>query len=242
MAHVLRINDASGGHRVAQRYIERPVCINNHKVDCRVIVLMTSAGSIDENGHVMSLPTLYMHNICYFRIANKSHNVSTPINRNDHESVLTASHLLRDDQRTTDNELRKLPQHKDSIQQLEREYSNAFDWDNKISPQIQTMIRELFNGMTKAYPKMIKAKYSRAVYGVDVMFQIDDSDDDDDNSSGGPTNIIITPKLTEVTFCPANNAICDAYVRDDDLYRTYNKDIFECLFLGIVSSTMTRLQ
>ena len=103
------------------------------------------------------------------------------------------------------------------------------------------MIRELFNGMTKAYPKMIEAKCSRAVYGVDVMFQIDNDDDDVDVVSGDH-NILITPKLTEVTFCPANNAICDAYVRDDELYRTYNKDIFECLFVGIVSNNITRLQ
>ena len=235
VAQILRINDAVGGRRVAQRYIERPVCIHHRKVDCRVIVLMTSAGSMDENGQIVQLPTLYMHNTCYFRIANKAHNISTPIDRNDHESVLTASHLLHDHQRTTKDVLQKLPQHKDTIDTLEKVYPNAFEWEDKILPQIQTMIRELFNGMTRAYPKMIEAKHSRAMYGVDVMFQIDD----DDNGDG---NMVITPKLTEVTFCPANNAICDVYVRDEELYRTYNRDIFECLFIGIVSNNMTRLQ
>lgn len=252
VAQILRINDAVGGRRVAQRYIERPVCIDQRKVDCRVIVLMTSAGSMDENGQILQLPTLYMHNTCYFRIANKVHDISTPINRNDHESVLTASHLLHDHQRTTKDELQKLPQHNDTVRRLEKEYAGAFDWKNKILPQIQTMIRELFNGMTRAYPKMIEAKYSRAVYGVDVMFQIDDDDDNGDNNNneeeGGhrkhddDNKIIITPKLTEVTFCPANNAICDAYVRDEELYRTYNRDIFECLFVGIVSPNITQLQ
>ena len=238
VAHILRVNDAAGGRRVAQRYIEHPVCINNRKVDCRVVVMMTSAGSVDENGHIVQLPRLYMHNVCYFRIANKAHNISTPIDRNDHESVLTASHLLHDNHRTSSDVLQKLPQHKDTIQQLEKQYPNAFDWNNKILPQIQTMIRELFNGMTNAYPKMIEAKHSRAVYGVDVMFQI--SDDNDDQN--GERNVVITPKLTEVTFCPANNAICDAYVRDDELYRSYNREIFECLFVSIVSNNISRLQ
>ena len=242
VAQMLRINDAVGGCRVAQRYIERPVCINQRKVDCRVIVLMTSAGSIDENGNILQLPTLFMHNICYFRIANKAHSIVTPIDRNDHESVLTASHLLHGNQRTTNDVLKTLPQHKDTIQQLEKEYPNAFDWENKILPQIQIMICELFNGMTKAYPKMIETKHSCAVYGVDVMFQVDDNDDIDQNDGEVYSNILITPKLTEVTFCPANNAICDAYTRDDELYRTYNKDIFECLFVGIVSKNITRLQ
>jgi hypothetical protein len=241
LSHILRINDAFGGHRVAQKYIARPVCINNHKVDCRVIVLMTSAGKKDSNGHIIQLPTLFMHNTCYFRIASKPHNIRTPLDRCDHESVLTASHLLHIDHRTTSETLRKLPCHADTVHTLEMEYPNAFVWDTEILPQIQTMICELFNGMTNAYTQMIESKQSRAVYGVDVMFQIDDNNsyqNDDDNNH----NITITPKLLEVTFCPANNAICDAYIRDEALYRSYNKEIFECLFLNIISNNITQLQ
>jgi hypothetical protein len=133
------------------------------------------------------------------------------------------------------DDLRKLPTHADVIQKLEKDNPSSFDWENKLLPQIQTMIRELFNGMTCAYPQMMQSSRSRAVYGVDVMFQIENTDHPSEPS-------IITPKLTEVTFCPANNAVCDAYVRDEELYRSYNKDIFECLFLGLVSSNILRLQ
>ena len=83
--------------------------------------------------------------------------------------------------------------------------------------------------MTLTYPAMGQSIHSRAIYGVDVMFEVES-----DNT--------ITPKLTEVTFCPANNAICDAYERDDDLYKSYNKEIFEALFLGIISKNITKLQ
>ena len=82
-----------------------------------------------------------------------------------------------------------------------------------------------------AFPAMGESKQSRALYGVDVMFQVDDCEG----------ALIITPKLTEVTFCPANNAICDAYVRDDG-WKLYNKEIFECLFLETISNNIARLK
>jgi hypothetical protein len=144
--------------------------------------------------------------------------------------------LLHTEHRTTKEELKKLPCHADTMRKLETEYPDSFNWDKQILPQIQTMICELFNGMTMAYPQMTESKKSRAMYGVDVMFQIDNND------GNGMNQILITPKLTEVTFCPANNAICDAYVRDEQLYRYYNKEIFECLFVDIVSKNITRLQ
>jgi hypothetical protein len=238
LAHIIRLNDAVGGRRVAQRYIERPVCIDKRKVDCRIVVLMTSAGQVNANGQVISLPTLHMHKTCYFRIANKPHIIDTASDRADHESVLTASHLLKLDHRTSMAELRKLPTHADTIQKLEHDYPNSFDWEKSILPQIQIMIRELFNGMTTAYPQMSVSQQSRAVYGIDVMFQVDTDVDLENNEE----RTIVTPKLTEVTFCPANNAVCEAYVRDENLYRSYNKDIFECLFLGIVSPNIIQLQ
>jgi hypothetical protein len=49
-------------------------------------------------------------------------------------------------------------------------------------------------------------------------------------------------KLTEVTFCPSNNSVCDAYEKDEDLFRSYNNDVFSCLFLGSVSNNITKLQ
>ena len=75
---------------------------------------------------------------------------------------------------------------------------------------------------------MAASSNSRAVYGVDVMFEV--------GTDG------IEPKLTEVTFCPSNNAICDAYQREEDLYRNYNTDIFKCVFLGQVSENIVHLQ
>jgi hypothetical protein len=87
LAHILHLNDAFGGRRVAQRYIEHPLCIDCRKVDCRVIVLMTSAGKLDENGERVQLPILFMHKICYFRVANKPHVISGPSNRLDCEVV-----------------------------------------------------------------------------------------------------------------------------------------------------------
>ena len=51
----------------------------------------------------------------------------------------------------------------------------------------------------------------------------------------------VEPKLTEVTFCPVNNAVSDAYERDDDLYRNYNNDVFRCLYLGETSDSITPL-
>jgi Tubulin-tyrosine ligase family len=235
LAHILHLNDAMGGRRVAQWYVEHPLCINGHKIDARIVVLMTSAGELDENGERIKMPTLFMHKVCYFRIASKPHVISTPSSRSDYESVLTASHLIDGKDRTTADALRKLPTHVDTIRKLENDYPDSFNWENQQLPQIQTMVVELFNGMTNSYPQMILSTRSRAVYGVDVIFQVEDAD----RSCKSP---VITPKLTEVTFCPANNAICEAYVRDENLYRSYNKDIFECLFLGLVSSNILRLQ
>jgi Tubulin-tyrosine ligase family len=177
-----------------------------------------------------------MHQNVYFRIANKPHKILTALDLADHESVLTATHLLDDQTRTSDNILRILPIDTKTIQKLEHDYKGKFDWNNKLLPQIQTMICELFNGMTQAYPTMEKSIHSRAVYGIDVMFEITDIIDDDYDST------MIIPKLTEVTFCPANNAVCDAYERNEELYRSYNKDIFELLFLGIKSERIIQLQ
>jgi Tubulin-tyrosine ligase family len=233
LAHVIRLLDAVSGRRVAQRYIERPVCLNGHKVDCRCLVLMMPSRATCESP-AAHLPILYMHQTLYFRVAHKPHQIATARDLTDHESVLTATHILDANNRSSKDELRKLPAYHETIARLEAQYpNNAFDWNGKLLPQIQTMIRELFNGMTLAYPAMMESKTSRALYGVDVMFQLDGTND------GG---IVVTPKLTEVTFCPANNAICEAYVQDDDVTRSFNKDVFECLFLGLESPNLQRLQ
>lgn len=222
LSYIQRLLDTGNMNRIVQRYITNPVCYDGCKTDCRIVVLMTNARC----GH----PALWMHQNVYFRIANKPHLIVTASDLADHESVLTATHLLDNQTRTSDSTLRTLPIDHKTIQKLEQEYNGSFDWNKNILPQIQTLICDLFNGMTNAFPAMEQSVNSRAVYGVDVMFEIDDND----NS--------ITPKLTEVTFCPANNAVCDAYERNEDLYRSYNKDIYELLFLGIKSERIIQLQ
>lgn len=87
---------------------------------------------------------------------------------------------------------------------------------------------------------MAESPNSRAVYGVDCMFAIDSQEIDDGLTSQSVPKI--EPTLTEVTFCPANNAVCDAYERDDNLYRAYNTEVFDCLFRNVVSSNFTPLK
>jgi Tubulin-tyrosine ligase family len=135
-------------------------------------------------------PTLFMHKRVYFRIANKEHYISSPGGLFDNETVLTATHLLDESRRTTTEALRTLPVDYKTITKLEEDYPDQFDWKNEILPKIHTLVRELFGGMTAAYPAMEKSTHSRAIYGIDVMFEIDDSS--------------IEPRLTEVTFCPAS--------------------------------------
>jgi hypothetical protein len=256
-AHISRLIDAGGGSRVAQRYIvsthrfgclvkrvfigpdelilgweretdrrapflcfqDNPVCYDGRKVDCRCIVMMTSA-------YPPGKPTLFMHKRVYFRIAGKKHSVEKPSDMMNEESVLTAMHLLAVDD---SNELIKLPLDYKTIAKLEEAYKpDGFDWQSILLPRIQTMIRELFSGTTQAYPAMGQNQRSRGLYGVDIMFEIEGNN--------------IEPKLTEVTFCPSNNAICDAYEKDELLYREYNTDIFNCLFLGKCSDSIIQLQ
>jgi Tubulin-tyrosine ligase family len=245
LGHILRLVDSGGGSRVAQRYIvrsvhllinvlyvvtsvndlrlvflqENPVCYRGRKIDCRCLVMMTSA----KNG----LPRLYMYNRVYFRIAGKPHSVSFPSDLVDHQSVLTAMHLV--DQNEKDIDGSALPIDVKTISQLESDYeAEGFQWESLILPKIKTMICELLTGMTQAYPAMGEKDQYRALYGVDTMFSIE---------SG-----CVEPKLTEVSFCPANNAMCDAYERNDDDFRNYNTDVFRCLFMGEVSNRITRLQ
>jgi hypothetical protein len=224
-AQILRLVEAGGESRVVQRYISNPVCVDGRKVDCRCIVMMTSG----EPGN----PTLFMHNRVFFRIANKAHSITKPSNLMDVESVLTATHLINDGDRTSSNVLETLPTDHKTIAKLELDYGTVgFNWQDNILPKIKTMIRELFNNMTAAFPAMGESKQSRALYGVDVMFEVESG-----GVSGG-----VEVKLTEVTFCPSNNSVCDAYEKDEDLFRSYNNDVFSCLFLGSVSNNITKIE
>ena len=168
-----------------------------------------------------------MYNRVYFRIAGKPHSVSFPGDLVDHQSVLTAMHLVNQNEKEIDSNM--LPIDVKTISQLESDYeTEGFQWESLILPKMKTMIRELLTGMTQAYPAMGARDQYRALYGVDTMFSIE---------SG-----CVEPKLTEVSFCPANNAMCDAYERDEDDFQNYNTDVFRCLFTGEVSNRITRLQ
>jgi hypothetical protein len=222
LAHVCRLLDADGGttSRVAQRYIENPVCYRRRKVDCRCVVIMTDASP--------GYPTLYMHNRVFLRIAHKPHEISNPSSLMDPETVLTATHLLHETERSSpDESLQLLPVDTETIRELEETY--GFSWSTSVLPKIHTMIRELFDGMTLAFPAMSSNPNARAVYGVDVMFEL-------------LPNGEVQPKLTEVTFCPANNATCEAYARDVGLYRSYINDVFNCMFRGVIAESLTKLQ
>lgn len=133
-----------------------------------------------------------MHKRVYFRIANKEHSISSPGGLFDNETILTATHLLDKTRRTTTEALKTLPVDYKTIAKLEEDYPGQFEWKNEILPKIHTLVRELFGGMTAAYPAMEKSIHSRAIYGIDIMFEIDDD-------SGA-----IEPRLTEVTFCPSS--------------------------------------
>lgn len=198
---------------------ENPICYQGRKVDCRCLVMMTSAKS--------RFPSLYLYNRVYFRIAGKAHSVTYPSDLVDNQSVLTAMHLVKPRKEMSNDFV--LPIDTKTIAQLEMDYADAgFRWEELILPKVKTLIRELLTGMSKSYPAMGENSQYRALYGVDVMFSIEPE--------------CVEPKLTEVSFCPANNAICDAYERNEHDYRNYNTDIFKCLFLGEVSSNITRLQ
>ena len=176
-------------------------------------------------------PALFMHNRMFFRIAGKKHSVSVPSDLMDKDTILTAMHLVDANKSPTEDVPSRmlLPIDVKTIAKLEEEYSkDGFQWNDTILPKIRTMICELFNGMARTYPAMCESRRSRALYGVDVMFEI---------TAGG-----VEPNLTEVTFCPSNNAISDAYERDEELFHNYNTEVFECLFLGKISENITRIQ
>ena len=217
LAQVLRLVDTGSFSRVAQRYLEEPVCYHGRKIDCRCIVIMTP-GSI------------YMHKRVYFRIAAKPHSIQRWSDLVDHEIVLSAMHLVDENDPNAEHPERMiLPIDSVTIAELEKNYGDAgFNWNTTVLPKVHKLIKELFLGMKQSYPAMVASSKSRALYGVDVMFEV--------GADG------IEPKLTEVTFCPSNNAVCDAYQRDDDLFLNYNTDIFKCMFLGQVSESIIQLQ
>ena len=177
-------------------------------------------------------PTLYTYNRTYFRIAAKQHCISSPSDLMDHKSVLSAMYFVPDKEKDpiTDKEqdFDRLPIDTTTIAQLEADYGEAgFRWKESMLPKIQTLVRELFTGMAAAYTAMGESNQYRALYGVDLMFSI--------QSDGS-----IEPKLTEVSFCPANLAISKEYEHSDE-ENSFLTDVFKCLLAGEVSENITKL-
>lgn len=170
---------------------------------------------------------MYMYNRYYFRIAAKPHSIASPSDLIDHKSVLSAMYFVEQDGISENDD--RLPIDTTTIAQLEADYGEAgFQWEERMLPKIKTMVRELFTGMATAYPAMGENVQYRALYGVDLMFSIDDQGS-------------IEPKLTEVSFCPSNLAISKEYERSDVDYRNYLTDVFKCLILNEVSDNLTKL-
>ena len=160
LAQVLRLVDTGSFSRVAQRYLEEPVCYHGRKIDCRCIVIMTP-GSI------------YMHKRVYFRIAAKPHSIQRWSDLVDHEIVLSAMHLVNENDPNAEHPERMiLPIDSVTIAELEKNYGDAgFNWNTTVLPKVHKLIKELFLGMKQSYPAMVASSKSRALYGVDVMFE-----------------------------------------------------------------------
>ena len=216
--HILRWTDAAAGSRVVQRYIANPACLQGKKVDCRCLVMLMA-------------DALYMYETVFFRVAHKVHRVATPRDWMDHEVVLTATYLLEPVQRSSTDKVAVIPRDTEVIARLEEAYHGVFDWKGKVLPDMQQLIRELFSGMTEAFPTMKESRMSRALYGVDVMFEI--------VADSGNGESAVVPKLTEVTFCPTNNAVGNTH---DTVRKCFTTDVFNCLYRGVTSDRIIKLQ
>ena len=211
LGHVLKLLDAGKPpSRVVQRYLSSPVTHQGRKVDCRCLVVLYSCDPL----------ILFLHKRVYFRIAEQRHSVAKPQGWINRRVILTATHLFANDteanaatddtesnnnQHKGDDSAGKLPVDHKTITSLEAEYPGDFDWRNVIWPKIQTMVRELFSGMKRAYADNLRnTSFCRAVYGIDIMFE---------NVECENGSSMIEPKLTEVTFCPSNNGeSCRPYI------------------------------
>jgi len=198
-------------------YQEYPMGLAGKKVDCRCLVVLAH---IEESLH------LYVHNRMFFRVASKPHTIKGPSDWVDEQSVLTAMHLVTNKD-SNDNQRPLLAPDYKVIAQMEKDY--GFNWSEQVLPKIYILLTELFRGMTEAYPAMKSASNSRALYGIDIIFDAKDSP-------------FIEPKLTEVSFCPSNNALAiEAYEKDQELFDNFSNNLFECLVCGITSPNMTQL-
>jgi len=186
-----------------------PICYGNRRLSCRCIVLMRSASPGD--------PELYIHDRVFFQSADIEDEI---------DSSNDAAGLNDQKPQKEKTKMTPFPIGYKIIQELENQYKDyGFDWKGAILPKLHHMIRELFEGMTIAYPNMSKSDQSRAIYGVDVMFNVQNMDDTHESK-------FIEPKLTEVTFCPENPAVREFCENDEGIRQIYNNEIFCCLFLG----------
>ena len=218
----LEVNKA----RIAQKYIEKPLLYQGkYKLDMRFVILVRSFQPGYEE--------VYIYNEFWCRVASKPHLIESPnlncdgpvaINKSlleDPESHLTAGYLH------SGNDERKLPSCDDVIDDLLKTYPQL-KWE-EIYGEICHLIRELLLGLSKGQGGNMHSKQARAIYGLDIMLQ------SITNTAGDV--IAAQPKLLEVSFTPANNAVNPIYAKQ---YPTYVNDVISCLFLGS-QSNVTRI-
>lgn len=150
---------------------------------------------------------LYVYDVFWTRLANEP--AANHRQYSNKQSAYTAMHLINDDVLST------YPDYKTVIAELESTYS--INWNREILPKIHTLLKDLFFRVTSKHN--MKCSNSRAIYGCDIMMDG------------------LQPKLLEVTFMPANNAVMECFEKQ---YDSYVNDVFGCLFFG-ETSNITRL-
>lgn len=180
---------------------------------------------------------LYVYNRFWVRVANEQYQ---PTDIDNMQAVFTAMHLLEG---VTPNE--PYPDCERFSFGLEEDYPGVVVW-SVLLPKIHHMLLSLFTHVCRGQKQQMRCDHARAIYGCDVMLEKktqqqqqqqlfthstggDDGDDD--------VHYHIEPKLLEVTFGPANNALSEDFEKQ---YPSYINDCFNLLFFGI-ENNVTRL-
>ena len=225
--------------RVAQKYIESPLLWKGRKFDMRFIVLLRSTDPLE----------LYVYDRYWVRVANELYQ---PTDIDNIQAVFTAMHLLEG---VTPNE--PYPDCERFSLGLEEEYPGLVVWSVLLS-EIHHMLLSLFKHVCSGQKQQMRCDHARAIYGCDVILEKkkqqlfthstndNDYDDHDDGNDGsvpvpvdecGDVHYHVEPKLLEVTFGPANNALSEDFEKQ---YPSYINDCFNLLFFGI-ENNITRL-
>jgi len=203
--------------RVAQKYIESPLLWKGRKFDIRFIILLRNTDPLE----------IYIYDRFWVRVANELYH---PNDIHNMQSVFTAMHLLEGVRPT-----QPYPDCERFSSDLEEQYPGQVVW-SVVLTKIHHMLFSLFKHVCMGQKGHMSCDHARAMYGCDVILEKQftrsaaGDDEDDDVFS-------IEPKLLEVTFGPANNALSVDFEKQ---YPSYINDCFNLLFFGI-ESNVTRL-